>query len=58
VEIWGWCSDCARWFYCDGWFDRTRDEPTCPVCAGQATKIVNRAAGTVVVDRPQVAGMA
>jgi hypothetical protein len=44
MEIWGLCGGCRRWFYCEGWFYRERDEPTCPVCGGTANAIENRAA--------------
>jgi hypothetical protein len=50
AEIWGYCPDCRRWFYCDGWFRRDLPAPTCPVCGMEPTAIENRAGGVVVVD--------
>jgi len=53
AEIWALCDECERWFYCAGWFDKTSPAPTCPVCGGEPTAIVNRAA-SVTID-PSVA---
>lgn len=38
-EVWGFCSDCQRWFYCAGWSDETAPAPTCPVCSGDPVAI-------------------
>ena len=48
MEIWGLCESCDRWFYCDGWFDKSRPEPTCPVCARPVVAIENRAHARMV----------
>lgn len=45
-EIWGWCAVCTRWYFCEGWFDRTAPHPRCPVCLTEPTAIENRRAGT------------
>lgn len=41
-DIWGYCATCARWFYCAGWFDKTRPQPVCPVCSAEPVAIENR----------------
>lgn len=45
AQIWGLCPSCQRWFYCEGWFDKTAAEPTCPVCAWEPVAIEHRAPG-------------
>lgn len=42
AEIWGWCATCARWHFCEGWFDRHAPQPRCPVCFTEPTAIENR----------------
>lgn len=32
TEFWGWCSDCARWFYCGRDTERGAAAVECPVC--------------------------
>lgn len=63
VEMWGRCSTCDRWFYCEGWFDKDVPAPTCPVCGAEPSAIENRAArGDIVIDEDtsssNAAGMA
>lgn len=43
-EIWGLCATCNRWFFCEGWFDKTVPQPRCPVCFTEPTAIENRGA--------------
>jgi hypothetical protein len=51
MEIWGLCGPCERWFYCEGWFDKSLPAPTCPVCGEEPSAIENRAARRdVVID--------
>lgn len=44
MEVWAFCGACDRWFYCERWFDDTAPAPTCPVCAGEPSAMVNQAA--------------
>lgn len=41
-DIWGYCGECDRWFYCAGWFDRSVPQPVCPVCHSEPDMIENR----------------
>ncbi len=43
VKIWGLCGACDRWFYCAGWFDRSKPAPVCPACGAEPRAIENRA---------------
>jgi hypothetical protein len=54
MDIWGRCPRCAAWFPCEGWFDRTVPEPTCPDCGVAPVAIENRAIVIRVPD-PEVA---
>lgn len=42
TEIWGFCPDCERWFYCERWFDKTGPAPVCPVCSSNPVAIEDR----------------
>lgn len=52
AEIWGWCSTCTRWYFCEGWFDRQARQPRCPVCFTEPTAIENRCATGTQGDPP------
>lgn len=43
MEIWAYCDDCSRWFYCPEWFNRTKPQPVCPGCHREPQAIENRA---------------
>jgi hypothetical protein len=47
-EIWGLCGNCDRWFYCAGWFDRSKPSPVCPVCGAEPQAIENRASVSAI----------
>ncbi len=53
MEIWAWCGQCRRWFYCerDGGERTTR---VCPVCVAAPDAVEDRAALRVEDDRPRV----
>jgi hypothetical protein len=42
MEIWGYCRDCDRWFYCSS---QEYDNPDwhCPVCGAEPVALENRA---------------
>jgi hypothetical protein len=44
AEIWGYCDQCERWFYCEGWRDSVEPHPTCPVCGIEASRLDDHAA--------------
>lgn len=44
MEIWAYCDDCRRWFYCPDWFDRDQPTPVCPACCQEPVAVENRAA--------------
>jgi hypothetical protein len=54
MDIWGLCPTCDAWFPCEGWFDRTRPEPTCPACSESPVAIENRAL-VIRLPEPDVA---
>lgn len=44
MEIWAFCQECDRWFYCAGWREGAVPQPTCPVCGAAPQTFVDRAA--------------
>lgn len=45
MEIWAYCHECGRWFYCPEWFDQAEPQPVCPACYREPSAIENRAGG-------------
>ena len=54
MDIWGLCPSCSVWFPCEGWFDKTAPEPTCPTCAEPPSAIENRALAIRLPDHQSV----
>ena len=42
TDVWGYCSACMRWFYCEHWFDKSAAQPLCPVCDREPTRVEMR----------------
>ncbi len=46
LDPWAYCPDCDRWFSCAGRDDLAA--PPCPVCASEASTVVDGAEESVV----------
>jgi hypothetical protein len=55
-EIWAFCAECERWFYCERWFDHNAGRPSCPVCTAEPAEVKDRANGPAEVGEFANAG--
>lgn len=42
VELWGWCPDCARWFYSGHGAEGAVTATDCPVCLRTPVRLEHR----------------
>ncbi|MGH8909930.1 MAG: hypothetical protein ACRD0K_26405 [Egibacteraceae bacterium] len=43
MDIWGLCTPCNRWFYCEGADYSETPTPSCPACDAEPAVFVNHA---------------